>query len=226
MRNIQQGFARWYNKTYARRGRFWPDRFKSTLLYGEDALLECMQYVDLNPVRAGLVARPEDYAFGAFALREKGDPEQLLDLRHLLSEKTEVEAYSSYKSKVYARGSVQSKGCDAVISDQLVDEQCLSKFDLGSGAEARDHLRFFVDGLVIGAKEKVEEWLLRMQSRGTYRRRKTLSLYLNKALGLLCDSRGVTLRVGDFGYLGVNPKDASGLSFVHARFDQVFEGLT
>jgi len=172
MRNIQQGFARWYNKTYARRGRFWADRFKSTLLYGEDALLECMQYVDLNPVRAGLVARPEDYAYGAFALREKGDPEQLLDLRHLLSEKTEVEAYSSYKSKVYARGSVQSKGCDAVISDQLVEEECLSKFDLGSGAEARDHLRFFVDGLVIGAKDKVQEWLLHMQNRGTYRRRK------------------------------------------------------
>jgi hypothetical protein len=172
MRNIQQGYARWYNKAYARRGRFWADRFKSTLLYGEDALLECMQYVDLNPVRAGLVARPEDYPFGAFALREKGDPNQLLNLRHLLSEKTEVEAYSSYKSKVYSRGSVHSKDCDAVISDQLVKEQCLSKFDLGSGDEARDHLRFFVDGLVIGTKEKIEAWLLRMQSRGTYRRRK------------------------------------------------------
>ena len=54
---------------------------------------------------------------------------------------------------------------------QLVEE-CLSKFDLGSGAEARDHLRFFVDGLVIGDKDKVQEWLLHRQHRGTYRRRK------------------------------------------------------
>lgn len=33
MRNIQQGFARWFNKNHNRRGRFWADRFKSTILY-------------------------------------------------------------------------------------------------------------------------------------------------------------------------------------------------
>ena len=43
---------------------------------------------------------------------------------------------------------------------RALQEECLSKFDLGSGAETRDHLRFFVDGLVIGAKDKVQEWLL------------------------------------------------------------------
>jgi hypothetical protein len=99
MRNIQQGYARWYNKTYARRGRFWADRFKSTLLYGEDALLECMQVVDLNPVRAGMVGRPEDYTFGAFALREGGEAGLLLGLRDLLSEKTEGEAFLAIKAR-------------------------------------------------------------------------------------------------------------------------------
>jgi putative transposase len=69
MRNIQQGFARWFNKNHNRRGRFWADPFKSTILYGEKSLVECMQYVDLNPIRAGLVIRPEDYEYGAFALR-------------------------------------------------------------------------------------------------------------------------------------------------------------
>ena len=49
MRNVQQGFARWYNKPYQRRGRFWADRFKSSLIFGENTLLEVMQYVDLNP---------------------------------------------------------------------------------------------------------------------------------------------------------------------------------
>lgn len=71
MRNIQQGLARWYNKTFVRRGLFWADRFKSTLLYGEDALLECLQYVDLIPVRASLVDKPEEYEYGAFCLSNK-----------------------------------------------------------------------------------------------------------------------------------------------------------
>jgi hypothetical protein len=118
------------------------------------------------------VDRPDAYEYGAFALRGQGKDDGLLDLRSLLSEQSQERAYSSYKSKVYARGSIKSKEHDGEISDALVEEECLSKFDLGPGAEACDHLRFFVDGLVLGAKEKVEEWLRAMQRRGTYRRRK------------------------------------------------------
>jgi hypothetical protein len=58
MRNIQSSFARWYNRSYDRRGRFWADRFKSVFLETETAVLDCMLYVELNPVRAGLVERP------------------------------------------------------------------------------------------------------------------------------------------------------------------------
>ncbi len=61
MRNVQAAFARWYNATFDRRGRFWADRFKSTLLEPGQAVLDCMLYVDLNPVRAGLVKRPEEH---------------------------------------------------------------------------------------------------------------------------------------------------------------------
>jgi hypothetical protein len=61
MRNIQSAFARWYNQTYDRRGRFWGGRFKSVYLQDSNAVLDCMLYVDLNPVRAGLVERPEDW---------------------------------------------------------------------------------------------------------------------------------------------------------------------
>jgi hypothetical protein len=61
MRNIQAAFARWYNRTYDRRGRFWADRFKSVYLEKGNAVLDCMLYVELNPVRAGLVERPEEW---------------------------------------------------------------------------------------------------------------------------------------------------------------------
>jgi len=172
MRNIQQGFARWYNKAYGRRGRFWADRFKSTLLYGEQSLIECMQYVDLNPVRAGLVQHPEDYGYGAFALRSCRHDKALIDLRSLLSERTKAGAFEQYRAMVYLRGSVPSKEKDAVITSAVIDGEMARNFDLGSSGEGREHFRFYVDGLVLGAKEKVEEWLTRLQDLGHYRRRK------------------------------------------------------
>jgi hypothetical protein len=60
MRNIQGSFATWYNQTFERKGRFWGDRFKSTILTDLEAVVECLMYVDLNAVRAGLIERPEE----------------------------------------------------------------------------------------------------------------------------------------------------------------------
>jgi len=172
MRNIQQGFARWYNKAYGRRGRFWADRFKSTMLYGEQSLVECMQYVDLNPIRAGLTQRPEDYAYGAFALRAQGQSKGLADLRPLLGERTKAKAFEQYRAMVYLRGSVPSKENDAVMATPVIDGEMLKNFNLGTSGEKRDHFRFYVDGLVVGAKDKVQEWMERLQISGIYRRRK------------------------------------------------------
>jgi len=172
IRNIQQGFARWYNKSYGRRGRFWADRFKSTLLYGERSLVECMQYVDLNPIRAGMVERPEEYEYGAFALRAQMEDKGLADLRPLLSERTKAKAFEQYRSMVYLRGHVPSGEKGAAIKDAVLDGEMKMNFDLGTTGEKRDHFRFYVDGLVIGAKEKVLEWMENLQVSGVFRRRK------------------------------------------------------
>ena len=61
MRSLQAKIARWFNAAHKRKGRFWADRFKSVLLEDEKAAVDCLLYVELNPVRAGLVERPEDY---------------------------------------------------------------------------------------------------------------------------------------------------------------------
>ena len=85
----------------------------------------------------------------------------------------------------------------------------------------RDHLRFFVDGLVVGAKEKVEEWLLRMQHRGTYRRRKNPIALPKQSPWFALHEQRSTLRVGERWWcLIVDSEDTFGLGFVHARFDE------
>jgi REP element-mobilizing transposase RayT len=61
MKVFQQAFTSSFNKSKGRRGHFWADRFKSTILQGREALWTAVKYVELNPVRAGIVSNPADY---------------------------------------------------------------------------------------------------------------------------------------------------------------------
>ena len=61
MKEVKERFTRWYNKRHGRCGTLWMDRFKSVLVEDGEALRTMAQYIDLNPVRAGLVNDPMEY---------------------------------------------------------------------------------------------------------------------------------------------------------------------
>jgi REP-associated tyrosine transposase len=63
MRSFQQRFTVVYNESRERRGRLWGGNFKSVILEKNHSLEACVVYVELNPVRAGLVENPADYRF-------------------------------------------------------------------------------------------------------------------------------------------------------------------
>ena len=65
IREIKVGFARYYNKRHHRRGYFWGDRFKSVIVDKGETLVNCLAYIDLNPLRAGIVSRPEEYRWNS-----------------------------------------------------------------------------------------------------------------------------------------------------------------
>lgn len=74
MKGLKQRFTQWYNSAHGRRGTLWEGRFKSVLVQDGYAARVMSAYIDLNPVRAGMVKRPEDYRWCSYgeALQPKG----------------------------------------------------------------------------------------------------------------------------------------------------------
>ena len=69
----------WYfNKKYHSVGHVWQGRFKSALIDKENYFLHCGLYIELNPVRAGLVKRPEDWAFSSYNFYAQGRTEPVI----------------------------------------------------------------------------------------------------------------------------------------------------
>ena len=66
MKNMAGRHAQRLNKVYERSGSAWEGRFKCSAIKSDRYLLACSRYVDLNPVRAGLVSKPEDYAWSSY----------------------------------------------------------------------------------------------------------------------------------------------------------------
>ena len=68
MKLVKQRFSVWYNRSHQRYGTLWAERFKSVLVEATSGVMRTMAaYIDLNPVRAGLVNDPKDYRFCGYA---------------------------------------------------------------------------------------------------------------------------------------------------------------
>jgi putative transposase len=72
-----QGLGRHYvgyvNHTYQRRGSLWEGRYKSNIVDSASYLLSCMRYIELNPVRAGMVDHPAKYRWSSYAANALGE---------------------------------------------------------------------------------------------------------------------------------------------------------
>ena len=67
VKEVKERFSRWYNRKHQRVGTLWSGRFKSVLVENGEALRMMAAYIDLNPVRAGIVDDPKDYRWCGYA---------------------------------------------------------------------------------------------------------------------------------------------------------------
>ena len=74
MQELGRKFARVFNLRWGRTGTLFEGRFRSSLVDSEAYLFTCMAYIELNPVRVGMVAAPGDYPWSSFRLNSSGRP--------------------------------------------------------------------------------------------------------------------------------------------------------
>jgi len=80
MKRLAGGFTQYVNKLENRTGTLWEGRYRSTPVDSEHYLLTCCRYVELNPVRAGLVRHPRDYRWSSYRQKAGLDLDRWLDL--------------------------------------------------------------------------------------------------------------------------------------------------
>jgi hypothetical protein len=161
VRDIKVGFARYYNRRHNRRGYFWGDRFKSLIVQKGETLVNCLAYIDLNPVRAGIVKRPEQYRWCSLGYHlQTGNSDGLLSTDFGLKQfnvKNKKERIRRYRRYVYETGAVQRSGgaSPAVIDQKILAKERKNDFYISRADRFIHRTRYFSDSGIIGSKEFV-----------------------------------------------------------------------
>ena len=76
--SVGRRYVQYINHTYGRTGTLWDSRYKSSLVQAETYLLLCQRYIELNPVRAGMVSDPGEYPWSSYRANALGQANALV----------------------------------------------------------------------------------------------------------------------------------------------------
>ena len=173
MREIKQTFSRRFNRMHGRKGYFWGDRFKSVIVQDGRTLVNCLAYIDLNPIRAGIARRPEDYRWSSLGYHvQSGNEGGLLSLDFGLVDWDVADAAERlrlYREFVYRTGALD-RGQGA-ISRRVLERAESKNFEYSQADRLVMRTRWFTDGAIIGSKSFVREAGRRLGLPGADKRR-------------------------------------------------------
>lgn len=86
MQSVGTRYSKYFNWRYGRTGALWEGRYRATLIDSEAYLLTCYRYIELNPVRAGMVSDPGDYRWSSYRWHAYGVPDPLISDHRLYIE--------------------------------------------------------------------------------------------------------------------------------------------
>ena len=171
MKVLKQCFTQWFNKRHKREGVLWEGRFKSVLVEDGHAAQTVAAYIDLNPVRAGMVTDPKDYRWSGYGEAVAGTGAARAGLQMVMWEKeAEVkggreravgevvswrEVVRRYRMVLFESG--EETGSRKGISREEVARVLAAGGELSEAQMRLCKVRHFVDGLVYGTEGFLEQ---------------------------------------------------------------------
>ena len=166
VKEVKERFSRWFNKRRGRKGTLWMDRYKSVMVEGKGEPLHTMAaYIDLNPVRAGLVEDPKDYRWCGYAEAVSGSRRAQRGLSKVTAKPVDgweqAGGADAYRCLLYSSGvEIKDAQNEKVVRQGVTAEEARQvlkdKGKLSAQELIRLRVRYFSDGLVLGSKEFVE----------------------------------------------------------------------
>jgi len=105
MQYVGRYYVLYFNRAYRRAGTLWEGRFKSCLVQDNDYFLHCQRYIELNPVRAGMVEDPADYQWSSYQANALGLKAKLITPHELYMSLGPCEATrQAYYRSLFQRG--------------------------------------------------------------------------------------------------------------------------
>ncbi|MEO7099516.1 MAG: transposase [Luteolibacter sp.] len=183
MKGLLQRFTQWFNRAHSRTGRLWEDRFKSLIVEDGVASKTISAYIDLNPVRAGMVNDPADYRWSSYGeaigggSKGNGKTARAGLVRALRAHQgigADADLWASGVSREYRKllmagavgksaesvgrnGKTITKTLRQGISKQDAESERGRDGEIPFGRLLRCRVRYFTDGAVIGSKEFVNQ---------------------------------------------------------------------
>lgn len=181
MKGLMHRFTQWFNGRHKRKGGLWEDRFKSVIVESGTAARTMAAYIDLNPVRAGMVTDPTDYRWSSYGEAvgggKKGNGKKAREgLVRAITSNSDAgfdagkwkEASRRYRrlmvlalerkslsAKVQTPGKLHDARNEAEAMENGENGTILQELSVAKMLRCR--VRYFTDGAVIGSKDFVNE---------------------------------------------------------------------
>ena len=224
MKGLLQRYTQWHNRAHSRTGRLWEDRFKSLIVEDGVAAKTIAAYIDLNPVRAGMVKDPADYRWSGYGeaigggSKGNGKTARAGLVRALRAHQgigADAGLWESGVSQEYRKllmagavdretetvgrdGKTITKKLRKGISKQEAELERENDGEIPLGKLLRCRVRYFTDGAVIGSKGFVNEAFASARERFGPKRKdgaRAMRGSGSEAKGLLWSVRDLRVRV-------------------------------
>ncbi len=109
MKGINLSYAQYYKNKHRHIGHFWQDRYRSIIISKDDYLLACGSYVELNPVRAGIIEDPRYYKWSSYNVYAYGKKDTSIEEHPIYKELSKDETERRRKYREFVKGMLKEK---------------------------------------------------------------------------------------------------------------------